>query len=158
SFYHVVENLGPHNLPLIGRADWNDCLNLNCFSETPDESYQTTENRQGRTAESIFIAGMFVFIGPEYVALCEKLGQNQEAQKAHHHIEAMKQAVIDYGYDGEWFLRAYDFFGNKVGSHETAEGQIYIEPQGFCVMAGIGVENGLAEKALNSVKQRLDTK
>src|SRR5258708_11205926 len=158
SFYHVIENLGPHNLPLIGRADWNDCLNLNCFSETTDESYQTTENRQGRTAESIFGAGMFVFIGVEYAALCEKLGRNQEAQTAIRHIEAMKQAVLDSGYDGEWFLRAYDFFGEKVGSHENAEGQIYIEPQGFCVMAGIGVENGLAEKALNSVKERLDTK
>ncbi len=158
SFYHVIENLGPHNLPLIGRADWNDCLNLNCFSDTPDESYQTTENRHGRTAESIFIAGMFVFIGVEYAALCEKLGRNQEAQTAIRHIEAMKQAVLDSGYDGEWFLRAYDFFGEKVGSHENAEGQIYIEPQGFCVMAGIGVENGLAEKALNSVKERLDTK
>src|SRR5690554_3655404 len=38
SFYHVINNLGPHGLPLIGRADWNDCLNLNCFSENPGES------------------------------------------------------------------------------------------------------------------------
>lgn len=44
SFYHVINNLGPYGLPLIGRADWNDCLNLNCFSATPDESYQTTQN------------------------------------------------------------------------------------------------------------------
>ena len=47
SFHHVLNNLGPHGLPLIGRADWNDCLNLNCFSETPDESFQTTGNRSG---------------------------------------------------------------------------------------------------------------
>jgi cellobiose phosphorylase len=158
SFYHVINNLGPHRLPLIGRADWNDCLNLNCFSETPDESYQTTTNRDGKTAESIFIAGMFVFIGPEYVSLCRKLGLEAEAKLAEGHIAEMKQTVLDHGYDGEWFLRAYDFYGDKVGSKENAEGQIFIEPQGFCVMAGIGVENGLAQKALDSVKERLDTK
>jgi cellobiose phosphorylase len=157
SFYHVVENLGPHGLPLIGRADWNDCLNLNCFSETPDESYQTTGNKTGRTAESIFIAGMFVYIGPEYAALAEKVGKNDEAKKAREHVERMVTTVEKYGYDGQWFLRAYDFYGHKVGSKENKEGQIFIEPQGFCVMAKIGVNNGMAEKALDSVKERLDT-
>jgi cellobiose phosphorylase len=158
SFDFTLNNLGPHGLPLIGRADWNDCLNLNCFSETPDESYQTTNNRMGRTAESIFIGGMFVFIGPEYAALSEICGDHAEAQRALHAVETMADTVLEHGYDGEWFLRAYDFFGDKVGSHENAEGQIFIEPQGFCVMAGIGVENGLAQKALDSVKTRLDTK
>ena len=68
------------------------------------------------------------------------------------------EAVLEHGWDGEWFLRAYDFFGNKVGSKESEEAQIFIEPQGFCVMAGIGVEGGQAQKALDSVKERLDTK
>jgi cellobiose phosphorylase len=158
SFDHVQNNLGPHQLPLIGRADWNDCLNLNCFSETPDESYQTTTNKEGRTAESILIAGMFVFIGPEYVALCEKRGDHAEATRAALQIEQMKATVLEHGSDGDWFLRAYDFYGEKVGSHENSEGQIFIESQGFCVMAGIGLENGLAKRALDSVKARLDTK
>jgi len=157
SFYHVIENLGPHGLPLIGRADWNDCLNLNCFSDTPDESYQTTGNKTGRTAESIFIAGMFVFIGPEFAALAEKLGKSDEAEKAREHVARMETTVEKHGYDGEWFLRAYDYYGNKVGSKENKEGKIYIEPQGFCVMAGIGKKNGLAQKALDSVRERLDT-
>jgi cellobiose phosphorylase len=68
----------------------------------------------------------------------------------------MRHTVLQHGWDGEWFLRAYDFFGNKVGSKENPEAQIFIEPQGFCVMAGIGVEEGLAKKALDSVKERLD--
>jgi cellobiose phosphorylase len=157
SFYHVVDNLGPHGLPLIGRADWNDCLNLNCFSDTPDESYQTTQNKEGRTAESVFIAGMFVYIGPEFAALAEKVGKNDEAGKAREHVERMVTTVEKYGYDGQWFLRAYDFYGNKVGSKENKEGQIFIEPQGFCVMAKIGLKNGMAMKALDSVKERLDT-
>lgn len=158
SFYHVVNSLGPHGLPLIGRADWNDCLNLNCFSKTPDESFQTYGDPDGRVAESVLIAGMFVYIGPEFVELCKRRGLDQEAEKARRHIDTMRENVIRYGYDGEWFLRAYDAYGNKIGSKECEEGQIFIEPQGFCVMAGIGVEEGLAQKALDSVKQKLDTK
>lgn len=160
SFDHVLNNLGPHGLPLIGRADWNDCLNLNCFSETPDESYQTTGNRVGRTAESVFIAGMFVHIGPEYAALCQKKGQAEEAKRALAEVKKMEATVLRDGWDGEWFLRAYDFFGKKVGSRECPPGdaQILIEPQGFCVMGGIGVATGQAKQALDSVKERLDTR
>ena len=158
SFDHVTNNLGPHGLPLIGRADWNDCLNLNCFSETPDEPYQTTANREGRTAESIFIAGMFVHIGPDYAALCERRGDKAEAERARKEIAKMEQTVLKHGWDGEWFLRAYDYFGNKVGSKECDEGQIFIEPQGFCVMGGIGAKTGEAQKALDAVKERLDTR
>ncbi len=157
SFDHVVDNIGPHGLPLIGRADWNDCLNLNCFSETPDEPYQTTGNREGRTAESVLIAGMLVSIGPEYAELAERAGQKAEAERARRHIEGMRRAVLEHGWDGQWFLRAYDYFGEKVGSHECDEGSLYVEPQGFCVMAGIGVEEGLAKQALDAVKERLDT-
>lgn len=158
SFDHVINNLGPHGLPLIGRADWNDCLNLNCFSTTPGESFQTTENKEGGTAESVLIAGMFVFIGKEYIELCKEIGNLEEANRAQGHIDKMIEAVLTHGYDGEWFLRAYDFFGNKIGSNENEEGKIFIESQGFCVMAGIGVENGLAKRALDSVIERLDTK
>ena len=158
SFYYTVNNLGPHNLPLIGRADWNDCLNLNCFSTEPSEPFQTCSNREGRTAESVFIAGLFVYAGHDYVKLLKKLGKEDEAQKAQAEIDKVYQATITAGYDGEWFLRAYDFFGNKVGSEECEEGKIFIEPQGMCVMAGIGVREGLALKALDSVKERLETK
>lgn len=157
SFYHVVHNLGPHGLPLIGRADWNDCLNLNCFSKEPDESFQTTQNIEGRVAESVFIAGLFCYVGPDFVELCRRRGLHEEAAEAEVHIEKMRQAVLEHGYDGEWFLRAYDHFGRKVGSKENEEGQIFIEPQGMCVMAGIGVKEGLALKALDSVKERLET-
>jgi len=157
SFYHVVNNLGPHGLPLIGRADWNDCLNLNCFSNVPDEPFQTTTSKDGKVAESVMIAGMFVFIGHDYVKLCEHMGLNSEAQKAIGHIEKMKETIMAHGYDGEWFLRAYDDFGKKIGSNENEEGKIFIESQGFCVMAGIGLEDGKALKTMDSVKKYLDT-
>jgi cellobiose phosphorylase len=157
SFDHVINNLGPHGLPLIGRADWNDCLNLNCFSATPDEPYQTTGNRVGRTAESIFIAGMFVGIGPEYAKLCEHKGQKDEAKRALAEVAKMEATTLSHGWDGEWFLRAYDYYGKKVGSKECAEGQIFIEPQGYCIMSGIGVKSGQAKMALDAVAQRMLT-
>ena len=157
SFNHVVENLGPHMLPLIGRADWNDCLNLNCFSWDPNESFQTTENKtEGSQAESLMIAGLFVVCGRDYVELCQQLGRMDEAARAQKFIDSMVQAVKEHGWDGEWYLRAYDYFGRKVGSKENDEGQIFIESQGWCTMAGIGLEEGMVEKALNSVKERLD--
>jgi cellobiose phosphorylase len=156
SFYHVADNLGPHRLPLIGRADWNDCLNLNCFSTNPDESFQTTENKSGGQAESIFIAGQFVLYGNEFVLLCRRRGKTKEADEAERHVENMRCAIDEHGWDGEWFLRAYDYYGKKVGSRENGEGKIFIEPQGFCVMAGVGKNDGKAEKALRSVKKYLD--
>lgn len=158
SFNYTLNNLGPHGLPLIGRADWNDCLNLNCFSDNPDESFQTCGNKQGRTAESVFIAGMFVYIGKEFAKLYDRLNMPQKSQKVMEEVEKMTKNVEEHGYDKEWFLRAYDYYGNKVGSSENEEGKIFIEPQGFCVMAGIGVENGKALKAMESVDKYLNTK
>lgn len=156
SFNHVVNNKGPHGLPLIGRADWNDCLNLNCHSTTPGESFQTFGTADGRVAESVLIAGMFVSIGPELVELYKRTGHVAEAAAAQSEIDAMRDAVLEHGYDGEWFLRAYDAFGAKVGSKESTQGKIFIETQGYCVMAGIGIEDGKAQKALESVENILE--
>ena len=158
SFDYIVNHKGPHMLPLIGRADWNDCLNLNCFSEHPGESFQTFGPSEGPVAESVFIGGMFVKYGEEYAQLAELRGDDKEAAYAREEVKKMYSAVTTAGWDGEWFVRAYDANSNKVGSKECEEGQIYIEPQGFCVLAGIGVEEGLARKALDSVKERLDSK
>jgi cellobiose phosphorylase len=159
SLAYTLERLGPHGLPLIGRADWNDCLNLNCFSETPGESFQTTQNRTGGVAESVFIAGLFVLAADELAALASASGHAPEAEvKAMNEARRrMHQAVLEHGWDGDWFLRAYDFFGEPVGSSANAEGKIFAEPQGMCVMAGIGLEDGRAERALESVAKHLKT-
>ena len=158
SFDYTVTHKGPHGLPLIGRADWNDCLNLNCFSRHPGESFQTFGPSEGPVAESVFIAAMFVKYGEEYAQLCELMDDRAEADYARAEVKKMYDAVLQDGWDGDWFLRAYDAYGNKIGSKECEEGQIYIESNGFCPLAGIGIREGLAEKALNSVKERLDTR
>ena len=158
SFHYTITHIGPHGLPLIGRADWNDCLNLNCFSEEPGESFQTFGPSEGPVAESVFIAGMFVKYGKEYADLCRHIGLSVEAAAVEQEVRKMVQVVETAGWDGEWFIRAYDAYSNPVGSKSCEEGQIFIEPQGMCVMAGIGVEDGKAAKALESVKERLDSK
>ena len=158
SFHFTVTHLGPNNLPLIGRADWNDCLNLNCFSSEPGESFQTTGPSEGPVAESVFIAAMLVKYGREFEELCRRTGHDELAAEAEKSVKEMYQAVLESGWDGEWFVRAYDAQSTKVGSKECEEGKIFIEPQGFCVMAGIGKEEGLAEKALDSVQKYLETK
>jgi cellobiose phosphorylase len=157
SLDHVLNNLGPHRLPLIGRADWNDCLNLNCFSWDPNESFQTTENNsKGSKAESLMIAGLFVVTARDYAALCRHLGKTAEAERMDKAVNDMCESVKKFGWDGNWFLRAYDFYGNKIGSHENREGQIFIESQGWCTMAGIGLKEGLCDKALDAVKERME--
>ena len=158
SFDYIVNHKGPHGLPLIGRADWNDCLNLNCFSAHPGESFQTFGPSEGPVAESVFIAAMFVKYGNAYAKLCRLTGNTSEATRAEKEVAKIYDAILKDGWDGKWFLRAYDAHGQKVGSHECEEGQIYIETQGFCPLAGVGVKEGLAKEALDSVKEQLDTK
>lgn len=156
SFEHIVNNLGPHGLPLIGRADWNDCLNLNCFSSNPDESFQTTENKsEGTKAESLMIAGLFVMYGREYARLCKILNKNIEAEKAYKHVDEMVEAVMKYGWDGNWFLRAYDYWGRKIGSEENEEGKIFIESNGWCAMAQIGLEKGMVGKSFGCGERKI---
>jgi len=157
SFGYTLERLGPHHLPLIGRADWNDCLNLNCFSDTPGQSFQTTTNKDGKVAESVFIAALFVLAGRDLAAIAAHRGLAQESAAYLAEVSRMEQTIRDHGWDGKWFLRAYDDFGRKVGSEECEEGKIFIEPQGFAVLAGIGLEDGMAAAALDSVRDLLAT-
>ena len=158
SFRYTAEHMGPHGLPLIGRADWNDCLNLNCFSKTPGESFQTTGPSEGPVAESVFIAGMYVKYGNQFAEILDSTGHADEAAEVRGEVTQMEHAALTAGWDGKWFRRAYDAYGHVVGGEECGEGKIFIEPQGMCVMAGIGVKTGEAVTALQSVKDKLDTK
>lgn len=156
SLYYTLRNLGPHGLPLIGHADWNDCLNLNCFSATPGESFQLAGHIDNdRIAESVMIAGLFCKACNEMVGLLKFAGLKERVEEYEMHSKKMKQTITNYGWDGDWFLRAYDASGNKIGSKENEEGKIFIESQGWCIIGGIGLENGFAFKSLDSVRKYL---
>lgn len=158
SYRYITEHKGPHGLPLIGRADWNDCLNLNCFSTNPNDSFQTCTNKEGKNAESVMIAQMFVYVTPDYAAMCRLMGDEAEAAFAEDAAKKMEAQICDTGWDGEWYIRAYDDAGSKVGSRECADGKIFIETQGFGTMAQVGADKGYPQKALDSVKEMLDSK
>jgi cellobiose phosphorylase len=157
SIRYTLDRLGPHGLPLIGRADWNDCLNLNTFSDEPGQSFQTTTNMDGKIAESVFIAGLFILAAREMAELAGRRGLESEARDYLAAADQMEATVHAHGWDGAWFLRAYDHFGDKVGSRENEEGRIFVEPQGICVMAGLGLADGRAEQALAAVREHLAT-
>ncbi len=122
SVQYTLDRLGPHGLPLIGRADWNDCLNLNTFSSEPGESFQTTTNKEGKVAESIFIAGLFVYAAKEMAKLAEVLNKTDESAGYRQAAKEMEATTLAHGWDGAWFQRAYDDFGDKVGSKDCEEG------------------------------------
>jgi cellobiose phosphorylase len=157
SMQYTLDRLGPHGLPLIGRADWNDCLNLNAFSEEPGESFQTTTNKEGKVAESVLVASLFMLAAKEMADLAEVRGLTDDVQCYGEAAKQMEATILQHGWDGAWFLRAYDDFGNKVGSQECEEGKIFIEPQGFCIMGGIEIDSGQVEQALASVREHLAT-
>lgn len=158
SFRYITTHIGPHGLPLIGRADWNDCLNLNCFSTDPNDSFQTSTNKDGKNAESVMIAQMFVYVAPDYAAMCRMMGDEAEAKFAEEQAAQMAEQICKTGWDGDWYIRAYDDFGKKIGSKECEDGKIFIETQGFGSMAQIGADKGYPAKALDSVEKHLDTK
>jgi cellobiose phosphorylase len=154
----TLDHLGPHGLPLIGRADWNDCLNLNIFSDEPGQSFQVAPLKMdGTVAESVFIGGLFSLAARELADIAEARGLGDEAVSYRTAADKMEATVWRHGWDGAWFRRAYDAFGEALGSKDNDEGQIFIEPQGICIMAGMGVEDGRAALTLDSVRERLAT-
>jgi len=157
SIAYTLNHRGPRGLPLIGHADWNDCLNLNCFSTEPDESFQTAGDVEGSQAESVMIAGLFLYASRELAGLYRHLGRVDDERRLQRVYDEMLAVVEDQAWDGEWYVRAYDAAGNPVGSKQCEEGQIFIESQGWCVLGGAGADNGRARRALESVHERLYT-
>ncbi|MBK9991747.1 MAG: glycosyl transferase [Verrucomicrobia bacterium] len=158
SVAYTRRNKGPHGLPLIGRADWNDCLNLNCFSDQPNESFQNTANKaKGDVAESVMIAGLFLYAAKDMSALYRFLKRESEAVRIDGYYSEMLDIVETQAWDGAWYTRAFDNFSNPVGSKSCKEGKIYIESQAWCVLGGAGQTNGRAKKALQAVEKYLYT-
>jgi cellobiose phosphorylase len=160
SIGYTMRKRGPNGLPLIGRADWNDCLNLNCYSTEPNESYQNggLTDLENSKAESVMIAGLFLYASREMAELYEFLERPADGDRMREVRETMLCTVEDVAWDGEWYRRAYDRQGDPVGSHLCAEGKIFIESQGWCVLGGAGSKNGRAAKAMASMEKHLFTK
>ncbi len=161
SIAYTMKKRGPRGLPLIGHADWNDCLNLNCFSTEPNESFQTAGDVEGSNAESVMIAGLFLYASKDMVDLYNYLGRTADAARMQAGYDDMLNTIETQAWDGEWYTRAYDAAGNVIGSHTNEEGKIFIESQGWAVLGGAGQSGpnaGRARKAMESVDKHLYTK
>lgn len=75
------------------------------------------ENNDTGIAESVFIGGMFVLYGSQYADILEHYGRlagmsdaeiASEAANVRAEIGQVSKAVKTAGWDGEWFVRAYD--------------------------------------------------
>ena len=157
SIAYTMKQRGPHKLPLIGHADWNDCLNLNCFSTEPNESFQCAGDVKGSIAESVMIAGLFLYATRELEGLYASMNRTADATRIAGNYAEMLDAIETHAWDGEWYIRAFDAKGNPVGSKVCKEGKIFIESQAWCVLGGAGANNGRARQALESVHKHLYT-
>lgn len=133
------DNTGEHGLPLLGFADWNDTVNL----------------RAG--AESVFIANLYGIALLEMLDILKYLKDNKTHDKYKLYYEEMKNTLNKVAWDGEWFIRYFDYDGTPVGSSSNTHGQIYTNAQSWSVMSGFA-ENDKAVTALESVNKKLNTK
>jgi cellobiose phosphorylase len=145
SLEYTLHNLGPHGLPLIGQADWNDCLNLNLVTEN-----------EGKTAESILIGEMFIAAGEELACIAEIIGKSEDSIRFREETRKMIDKINQWGWDGEWYLRAFDDRGLPVGSKQNQEGRIFLETQPWAIMSGVAnLERG--KVTMDSVEKYLAT-
>ncbi len=147
SIAHTMKQRGPHKLPLIGHADWNDCLNLNCFSTEPNESFQCAGDVNDSIAESVMIAGLLLYATRELEGLYTSMKRTDDAKRIDANYAEMLDAIETHAWDGEWYIRAFDAKGNPVGSKVCKEGKIFIESQAWCVLGGAGAPVRPRERA-----------
>ena len=134
-------------------------MNLNCFSSEPGQSFQTTTSKDGKVAEfGLHRRACTSWRPKRWKPWRGTLDRQADVLRALETAVDMEDTIWQSGWDGAWFRRAYDDFGNPVGSQESAEGQIFIEPQGICIMAGLGIEQWTVPAwRLDAVKERLAT-
>ena len=137
----TLNNMGKHDLPLLGTADWNDPQSL----PGPNNA-----------AESVWTAMLFHKVLLELAELCRECKREKDAQKFAALADKTKSHVNETAWDGDWYVRAYDDLGNPVGSSKRKEGKIYVNTQSWAVISQIAPkERGI--QCMNSVKKHLNT-
>jgi cellobiose phosphorylase len=136
-----LKNIGPHGLPKIFFADWNDCLNLD----------------QGKgKAESVMVAQMLVGAAYEMSRIADLLGKKADVKKYKLIGDKMKEAINKKAWDGDWYVRAYTDNSEPVGAKVCREGKIYLETQAWAVLSGTAEEDR-ARLCMDSVYKYLAT-
>lgn len=139
ALHFTKTNVGRHGIPLLGFADWNDCVNL------------------ATGAESMFSANLYGKALCEMKSLFEFLGKEKKAGEYQSDYDTMKKQFNQCGWDGEWFVRYFDFNGTPLGSQKNEQGKIYLNGQSWPIISGFA-ETNQGRKALDSVYRLLNTK
>ncbi len=131
-------HLGANGLPLLGRADWNDCLNA------------------FEGAESLFTAGLYCAAAKSIESLHLARDDKRAARRAARRHAAMAERINRVGWDGKWYVRLITRDGDRVGSKQNRHGKIFIESNVWAVLGG-AAPLGRARTALDSVRKYLGT-
>ena len=131
---------GAHGIPLMGTGDWNDGMNR--------------VGMEGK-GESIWL-GWFVCATLEAFAtmLLAGDGASNEAAAYRAQADAVRTAIEQHGWDGEWYRRAYYDDGTPLGSAQNKECRIDAIAQSWSVLSG-AAEPSRARRAMRSVQERL---
>ena len=132
-------DVGAHGLPLLGFADWNDTVNL------------------AKGAESLFTANLYGRALLEMIELAEMLGDPHSAERCRQDYRSMQARVEACAWDGEWYVRYFDYDGAPIGSKANAAGQIYLNAQSWSVLSGFASPQR-ARQAMDIVYRRLNTR
>jgi cellobiose phosphorylase len=133
------DNTGKHGLPLLGFADWNDCVNL------------------PTGAESLFNAHLYGKAINEMIDLANALSEKKWVEEYKADYEIMKARVNEHAWDGEWYVRYFDAEGVSLGSSKNSHGQIYLNGQSWAVISGMATAER-SKKAMESARTKLNTK
>ena len=129
---------GAHGLPLMGTGDWNDGMNR--------------IGDAGR-GESVWLGWFAYAVLGDMASLCERRGSDADAARYGERAERLRSAVEEHGWDGDWYLRAFDDEGRPVGSAGNAECRIDSIAQSWAVLSGARPER--ASRAVKAAIEQL---
>ncbi len=137
---YTDNNLGAHGLPLTFHSDWNDIIGR--------------FNRHGR-GETVF-AGMQYVLCLRYLSEIAQQAGKEEFGWLQNCLQRQQDALMECAWDGEWWRRGFDDDGIAVGSNAAESGKLFLNPQSWAVLSGLGSEEQ-QRSGMDAVNQQLKT-
>ena len=131
--------VGTHGLPLMGCGDWNDGMNR--------------VGHKGK-GESVWLGWFLYTTLAGFVPFCEQRGEDALVQRYRHHLDQLREALDQSGWDGDWYRRAYFDDGTPLGSAQNEECRIDSIAQSWGVISG-AAEPHRAARAMAAVDEYL---
>ncbi len=137
-----LQRFSERGLPLIGSGDWNDGLSAVGLD---------------MKGESVWLGHFLHLILNDFALIAEKHGDAAQAQQYRNRAQRLKETINDIAWDGEWYYRGTKDNGEKIGSKENSEGQIYLNAQTWAVIAGVA-DRDRAAQVMKMVEEKLEYK